>query len=178
MVNRKADTLISSSYPDSSAEDSLVGLRTDMISICFAGNNYTQLLGDHRIASLADLLAGPDTLGQPSARSAIDILEAELAASRSGAQQMPSTMRGSKSRDTASQVRDNSNRAAQGDAEPPSRNGRDDSLGEVNGLTRDAIEAEAARQRALENAKYGPGRFSDRPNKSPAAKDREGDGST
>ena len=140
-----------------------------------AGNNYTQLLGDHRIASLADLLAGPDRLGQPLISRAFDTLEAELAKSKSTAKQKQYTREMGEVIDSASSPpRTDSEKAAWRDA---GEQGTNESMGKVKSLSPESIEVEASRQRAQEAAKYGPGRFSDKSRKLSAGRDEGEHGS-
>lgn len=150
----------------------------------FAGNNYTQLLGDHKIASLIDLFAGPDRLGQPSASSAMDVLESELAKSKSESNQKAARSPTSPGKGIARPIdnevsvkedpsRRGDSKGAWRDAERSAEQIGTDGLDETKSFTPGIIKAEAERQRAQEAAKYGQSRFSDKAKKLSATQDED-----
>ncbi len=126
---------------------------------------------------------GPDRVGMPSASNAMDILEAELRESKS--RQSSSKLEPRVGRDTNTNVIQQSRPSNQEDSDPGStlsgtawRNaeqpaGHEKKSLENNEIVKaDVITAEAARQKALETAKYGQGNWSDL-GKSSAASDKE-----
>lgn len=148
----------------------------------FAGNNYTQLLGDHKIASLIDLFAGPDRLGQPSASSAMDVLESELAKLKSEGKQKaarspinpgkgiarPIDNEGSDEGDPSRRGGPN---GTQRDEEYSAEKAGHNDVDKINSFTPDIIKAEAVRQSAQEAAKYDQGSYRDKAKKLSAMQD-------
>ena len=119
---------------------------------------------------MADLFAGPDRVGQPATSSAFAALEAQLAKSKSTAKQNPLGV----SEATASALpQTDPKEAAWTGAEHAARPGADGSMAAVSSITPEIIEVEAARQRAQDTAKYGPGRFYDKSKKLSAGRDEE-----